>query len=609
MLRKVKSPALGNPLSPEDRGRLTRFLDQGLDHGFRLAIVEVRSFFEREQILAFVAPIIGQGLLRVALEQFKGDNFFLELLELYRESQPRCLALSGFMNHPDRSWIQQINIQRDLFVRDIKVPWLLFVHPAARVPLLESAPDFCDFAVLWICNELVVPDDSAVQNLDQRQPQLDNSPLPPGVSDWMLAEASRLIDVAQFDQAADFLGRLGLRRDLTLEEQFFCRVLAARLAHRLGKLRTADNSLRACRAELAELPASSQWRILLGLVDLELGAVAAAQAKYPQAEALLDRAMASFRMAAGEEHPDFARAMGTLAGVLSMKGDYVDAENMLRRTLDLYKRVRGPKHPDYAATLHSLAGVLSKQGRYAEAKDLYRRALKLKELALTPQHPDYGAALHALAGVLSRQGEHAEAVKLLRRALTIFENSLGVDHPAFGSALHALAGVLSKQGEYVEAEVLLRRTVGLYRKALGESHPDFGTALHALAGVLSKQGKYAEAEALLRRALAIKELALGQSHPVLSASLINLARVLFLQGRADEAEPIARRALVISEKVHGKQHPEVGQILIWLALIQAELEQPVTAATARRAVRVLTESLGAEHAETQGAVRLLQPLL
>jgi tetratricopeptide (TPR) repeat protein len=112
---------------------------------------------------------------------------------------------------------------------------------------------------------------------------------------------------------------------------------------------------------------------------------------------------------------------------------------LYERALSITEQALGPMHPNTARSLNNLAGLLESQGEYGAARPLYERALAIREQALGPLHPDTATSLNNLAGLLGSQGEYGAARSLYERALAICERSLGVDHPTTRTIRNNLA--------------------------------------------------------------------------------------------------------------------------------------------------------------------------
>ena len=604
------------PLSDSDSRALARFLEQSLDHGFRLAIVEAASPADREAILADVAERVGPGLMRVDVDALPGAdaNLWQALREQIEGTQaPRCLVLWGIESREQPDWPRQLNVQRDLFVRDIGVPWLLFIHPATRVPLLQEAPDFCDFAILWLRDERPVQQNHSLTELVLKQGSfpIGSSPVLDGSSfvSPLLTQAQSALDALHFDEARDCLSSFDLQPNTAWGDGVFRKILGARLEREQGHLARAEALLRDSQNTLARQSPTHEVQALMRDTETELGVVMHLSGRPAEAEVLLRRSLAPTPWRTVCDDASDVQTRCLLACVLRSQGKFVEAEEMLRYTLKLVSNTQPENHPITAVLMQSLAAVLHGQGMYDEAEALLRQSMKVAKNALGGDHPLYDASLHTLGMVLQSQGKYAEAESLLRKSLALTKKSLGTEHFSYGESLQALAVVLLRQGQYHTAETLLRESLAIMKKALGVAHPSYSDSLDVLAAVLSQQGKYAEAEELLRESLSVTEKALGAEHPALCATLSKLAIVLARQQAPQEGVPLIDRAFQIAQTAWGDcNHPELGHILLTQSQFQAQLRDPRARQTAQRALAILTDKLGSSHPAAKAAAATVAKL-
>ncbi len=217
---------------------------------------------------------------------------------------------------------------------------------------------------------------------------------------------------------------------------------------------------------------------------------------------------------------DVARLHAEVARLYE-RGLYREAEAAARQLVGLH--ALGEDHPDYATALGNLALLLQKRGDLDGAEPLLRQALAIRGEVLGGHHPDYATSLSGLAELLQARGDLVGAEPMLRQALAIRWEALGERHPHYASALGNLALLLQHRGDLVGAEPMLRRALKVRMDVLGEGHPDSATAMHNLALLLCDQGLWSDAEPMLCRALHIREEALGAGHPDARSSAEALA--------------------------------------------------------------------------------------
>jgi tetratricopeptide (TPR) repeat protein len=133
-----------------------------------------------------------------------------------------------------------------------------------------------------------------------------------------------------------------------------------------------------------------------------------------------------------------------LAQLLTATNRREEAEPLMRRALAIDQATFGNNHPNVAIRLNSLALLLQATNRLGEAEPLMRRALAIDKAVFDSEHPTIASRLNNLAQLLQAMNRLGEAEPLMRRALDIREKRLGPEHPKTQKARENLATLLSK---------------------------------------------------------------------------------------------------------------------------------------------------------------------
>jgi len=288
---------------------------------------------------------------------------------------------------------------------------------------------------------------------------------------------------------------------------------------------------------------------------------------YPQAELLLEQALAERKRVLGDDHPDTLNSMNNLALLYQYQGRYAEAEPLYLETLETRQRVFGDDHPDTLASMNNLALLYWKQGRYEEAEPLYLEALKTQKRVLGDDHPLTLGSTNNLANLYSDQGRYDEAGPLYRENLEATKRVRGADHPETLKAMNNLANLYGYQGRYAEAEPLFLETLAIKIRVLGDDHPSTLWSMNNLAILYRYQGRHAEAEPLYLETLETRKRVLGDDHPDTLASMNGLAILYKTQGRHDQAEPLYLETLVTRRRVLGDDHPRTLESINNLAML------------------------------------------
>lgn len=555
----TQTPELGAPeeLSADDAKALARLLQRGLGKGFRLIILEVATWRVRSRILAWVRDQIALhsgSVVEIDVAELPGENLWSELGERITvdEGAPLVLALHGFQDavhgqpDPQRGVYRQLNVQRDLFVRDVACVWLVMIHPQGSRHLQDIAPDFCDFVSLWIrASEPASTLPDAVKTIDLTGPMEVPEPL---------RRAHDAFVAGQYRRAGDLVDSFLLESPADDPSTGYAFLLRSRIEFALGNVITAkqaaERALHWSEKGDEELEAAAHHN--LGTIVWQLGALS-------EARAHLDRALAQKTRLHGAEHIVTASTHQALAGLLKEEGELISAYDHIEHAIDIQNRTLGPDAPSLAISLHTMANISIAMGDWIGAQEQLERALSIQTRASGGEHhPDIAATLHSLATLLHARGDVESASELLERAMANQARTFGTEeHPAIAGSLHLLASIHAARGDFAKARACLERSVDIFTKAYGsDRHPAVATAQFNLAFLHRAQGDLEGALEMFARVLDIETQVYGtRAHPAPALTEANLARVLADRGEFERARPLAAHALETLTTTLGPAHP------------------------------------------------------
>jgi len=157
-----------------------------------------------------------------------------------------------------------------------------------------------------------------------------------------------------------------------------------------------------------------------------------------EAEGLLRRALEIADGMLAADDPDFVLLLTDLSRLYLKKSAYEAAEPILLRLFDI-KRTKGDDHPEVATVLASLATVRQALGRHESAEQLWRRVLEIRQRTLAPNHFAIATALEHLGMTCGARGKISEALTAFQGALSIREKTMGVDHPSLRASRERIA--------------------------------------------------------------------------------------------------------------------------------------------------------------------------
>ncbi|MFL5482523.1 MAG: tetratricopeptide repeat protein [Gemmatimonadaceae bacterium] len=178
------------------------------------------------------------------------------------------------------------------------------------------------------------------------------------------------------------------------------------------------------QAELASL-------IRLGTIKQDAGSFAEAQDCFRRALDVGDRMF-------GPDNPDLIILLNDVTRLYLKQSAYTSAEPLLLRLLE-FKRSKGEDHPEVATVLASLATVRQGLGMHESAEQLWRKVVDIRERTLAPNHLATASALEHLGDACAARGKIREALSAFQHALTIREKTLGEEHPSLRVARERIA--------------------------------------------------------------------------------------------------------------------------------------------------------------------------
>jgi tetratricopeptide (TPR) repeat protein/CHAT domain-containing protein len=297
---------------------------------------------------------------------------------------------------------------------------------------------------------------------------------------------------------------------------------------------------------------SREYAVILlniGNYFLEMG-------RYSEARPLLERSFSSLSSRLGPDHPDVAKSLQALAGLLALEGDFKGSRRALEQAIGIMERVRSKGgNPELVGRAEcALADLLTQQGEYGRARNLKQDCLNTLQKILGPRHPNIGGVLAGLGEMLASQGDIPAALDAYRKALSVTESTLGPGHPVAGLILEKLGSALICKGDVVAARIALEEARRVLEASLGPDHPSVAGVLGLLADIHSGYGDVESAEALISKALEILAAKFGQDDPRLVSMLARLASNRALLHRSSDSTQLLKRAIEI-EKLRG---PDLG---------------------------------------------------
>lgn len=119
--------------------------------------------------------------------------------------------------------------------------------------------------------------------------------------------------------------------------------------------------------------------------------------RYAESEPIYRRALATWE--ARGEALEVAACCHNLGALCAAQRRWPEADAQYRRALLIKQSCLGTEHPDVGLTLHNLGLLCKQRRRVAEAREHLQQALQIFEASLDPQHPHLRACRRKLVGL------------------------------------------------------------------------------------------------------------------------------------------------------------------------------------------------------------------
>ncbi len=350
----------------------------------------------------------------------------------------------------------------------------------------------------------------------------------------------------------------------------------------------------------------------------QLAVLRAQRGDYDEALDLAKSALQIDRSKFGEEYTSIRASQFTLARMLMLRGEYENAKKILRKLLAKDQVLFDEYYWDNAQTHSAMAETLEALSQYDQAEAHAKKALMIDQKNFTAPHPSKVNNMMLIARILDASDRPQEALPMVEEALTQAEAVYSETHPAWAE-LFAVKGVCCQHLErHQEAQSCLQNALMIVDESLGLHHPRRIALLSRLAYVVLDLEKslpepdlnlVQDAEVLAREAKSVASEALGQNHPGMASVLHTLALILKREGKLEDARNLIKKVIKLKAEQLGTDHADYAISLSLLGQIESDQKNEAAAAeTLKRALVLLTLTLGERHRETKRARNALQKL-
>jgi tetratricopeptide (TPR) repeat protein len=180
------------------------------------------------------------------------------------------------------------------------------------------------------------------------------------------------------------------------------------------------------------------------------------QGRFTDAEQLYKRSVSIIESKLPND-PVLAGSLNNLGNFYIGRNRFADAIPPLNRALAIFSAAFGDNNNQTATAINNLAKASMAEGKYDEAERLYLRGLAATEALLGPGHYGVAYSLDYLAQVKYAQRRYVEAERFLTKGMAVAEKALGPESPLLVTLMDHMISVLKAQGRETEAQALLAR--------------------------------------------------------------------------------------------------------------------------------------------------------
>lgn len=182
-------------------------------------------------------------------------------------------------------------------------------------------------------------------------------------------------------------------------------------------------------------------------------------ANYEEAETLFTHAQSEYSLIEIKNPRYTSTLLRDLGNSKESRGDHNGAISVYEQALNISEEQLGENHPDTAASLDSLASLYREICQYEKAETLYLRALGIREKQLGEDHPDTATSLSNLVELYITMSRDEEAISTLERWRLVQHERQATQTNLFAISTVTLGKLYEKRLRQPEAVAMTRRVM------------------------------------------------------------------------------------------------------------------------------------------------------
>jgi CHAT domain-containing protein/Tfp pilus assembly protein PilF len=290
--------------------------------------------------------------------------------------------------------------------------------------------------------------------------------------------------------------------------------------------------------------------VRMGVAHTDLGEDERALSLFNEAEAI-DRALPA--------QPRLSDALIGRGNALWGLARYDQARAALEQAVAILEAENPRRVASLAAAYSNLGNVYWSKSDYAEALAYYEKALPLFAAASDESHPRVGVgSVHFnLATLRFMTHDYDSSIASAERALKIFVPALGERSPMVVKTYNVLGSALTRKGETDRAIGVLEKAVAIQQSLPEKGDRDSAIVYSSLGEAHRARHDFSRADRLYREALAIDVSIYGRRHPDVAEDLVNLGELYLEEDEPAEALRYFDRAITANDPQLTRAHPDL----------------------------------------------------
>ncbi|WOL03852.1 kinesin light chain-related [Canna indica] len=272
-------------------------------------------------------------------------------------------------------------------------------------------------------------------------------------------------------------------------------------------------------------------------VDLSIGDIYLALARYDEAVFAYQKALTVFKASKGENHPAVASVFVRLADLYNRIGKFKESKSYCENALRIYsKPIPGTSSEEVATGLTNVSSIYESMNEYEQALKLLQKSLKM--YTNSPGQQSTIAGIEAQMGVLHYIiGSYEDSYLSFKNAITKLRACGEKKSAFFGVALNQMGLACVQRFAIAEAAELFEEARSVLEQECGPFHPDTLGVCSNLAGTYDALGRFDEAIEILEYVVGLREEKLGTASPDVDDEKRRLAELLKETGRVRNRGP------------------------------------------------------------------------